>query len=197
MARGNEQRVWCCHATVSIPALYWRPFYSPPAHTHAHDAVNDQRLKKQNGCRIIAEDPGIKPVAENQSSDRALTPNEQPKPSQSPNLSWTENGDEALTISFCSFFPFSELEQFSEVRKDWAKIAVSRCAKLQIIQRRLTAVIATKGPHQQFSHHIQIEEYFGWSVYATAAELCITLSITAHCKPSAVRTYQRQVLKLH
>lgn len=74
------------------------------------------------------------------------------------------------------------------------------------IQLRPIAVIATKGPYQ-FSHHMQIEEYFGLSVYATAL-LCITLSIAAHFKPLAVNeqlqllqfvfhAYHMQAVKLH
>lgn len=108
-----------------------------------------------------------------------------PKLRKSLNLSWTQNADKALTVSFCSFFPFCEmeLEQFSKVRLD-KDCSVQMCTD-EIIQHRLTAVIATKGPYQ-FSHQIQIVEYFGSSVYATAL-LCITLSVAAHFQLLAVR----------
>lgn len=68
-----------------------------------------------------------------------------------------------------------ELEQFSKVRLD-KNCRVQMC-KAEMIQRRLAAVIATKGLYQ-FSHHIRIYNY------ATAL-LCIILSVITHLKPLA------------
>ncbi|MGH0152556.1 UNVERIFIED_CONTAM: hypothetical protein FKN15_026105 [Acipenser sinensis] len=67
-------------------------------------------------------------------------------PSQSPDLNPIENLWKELktAVHKCSPSNLTELELFC--KEEWAKIPVSRCAKLiETYPKRLTAVIAAKG----------------------------------------------------
>ncbi|MGH0158076.1 UNVERIFIED_CONTAM: hypothetical protein FKN15_038681 [Acipenser sinensis] len=70
-------------------------------------------------------------------------------PSQSPDLNPIENMWKELKIAVHQRSPsnLTELEQFC--KEEWAKIAVSRCAKL-VETYRLMAVIAAKGTSTKY-----------------------------------------------
>ena len=72
-------------------------------------------------------------------------------PSQSPDLNPIENMWKELKIAVHQRSPsnLTELEQFC--KEEWAKIAVSRCAKLvETYPNRLMAVIAAKGASTKY-----------------------------------------------